>query len=190
MVLNHLLLDGDGKPMTSILMEDGTVIFRGEKVAAGQLCCSCPCFAGVPDFLQPHAVVTLVLPDVPGDCPGGTYQTEFDLTLEFKTAGCATIDLGGGINAQINAAVVCEPDLCGKGRYLSYAQFSASACNENNANCLIGNGSFTGFGPTNDEYLEHQSVLIDGLCRPLPATGSYTVLDCVLTLTMSFLLVP
>jgi hypothetical protein len=175
--------------MTSIVMEGGTVIFRGDKVAVGQ-CCSCPCFAGVPDFLQPRAVVTLVLPDVSGDCPGGTYETEFDLTLEFKTAGCATIDLGGGINAQINAAVVCASNSCGKPRYFSYAQFAAYACNQIGFNCTIGNGSFVGFGPTNDEYLEHDSVIIDGLCRPLPATGSYTVLDCVLTLTMSFLLVP
>ncbi len=173
--------------MTLITFQDGQPVMRDGKVGTEQECCcdqTCQCSNPMPSNLAPTASIELVLPDVPFDCPSGTFTAEIPLALSFGFyQGCVDIDLGGGITGQLEAGLICDL-LNGEQRYLSYAVFRAWPCNGTPYQCTIGNGGFIGFGF--DEYLVHDSVIVDGVCKPKAASRSWTALDCVLTLTIGF----
>lgn len=175
--------------MTLITWQDGQPVFRDGKIGTEQdCCCSCECAAG--DSLTGKTIsctATLTLPNVPGDCPAGTYTVTFQLLWDaglLNYQGCAAVDFGGGIFGRVVALLVCDGETYGPpARWTSVCDFSTNGdCDFQNGTCQIGGflGFFNPFAGAN----QHTSSTIDGVC--VPNANTFTRTDPDLNITSSY----
>ena len=165
----------------SLINEGGKLLLRNGKLAFGQACCcgECQCANGVYTGKTLTASVTITLPEVEGDCPGGEFSVEFTLsysslygyywTSHLFEIGQQTFfdyeteqEMSYSVNGSAVAYLLCDGT-----QYLSGVQFSG-------VNCTLGNGNFFGVGPDPEDLAVHPSVTFGGSCVPGNGSGDYT----------------
>lgn len=172
--------------MTQIAMSGGKVVLRAEGVGSGQGCCcegDCECQFPFPAGVTPTVTGTLTLPDVAGDCPGGEYNFTgtfvYMAPVNFSYEACCDIELDGGITVSVLVVLLCQG-----GAFKSYSVFSSYSCFGNSPQCLVCDGQAVGAGPgTNDLDYVHQTVEVDGVCKPAANEQVTFNLPCDITIT-------
>ena len=126
-----------------------------------------------------------MLPNVPGDCPAGTYTVTFQLTWDvvlLNYYGCAAVDFGGGIFGRASAILACDDTLSPR-RWGSVCNFNTDGdCAFANGQCQI--GGFLGFNNPFAGTNLHSSRTIDGVC--VPTSAEFERVDNDLNISSSY----
>lgn len=174
----------------ALTVQNGSLVVRDGKLGTGQGCCcgggACQCVNGVYAGKTVTASVTVTLPQVEGDCPGGDVTAEFEMSYSILYGyywTCHNLEIGQQtffdyeteqeISYAINGSVIAYM-LCDGTQYLSGVAFYTSTCNQQGYNCTFGNGNFIGVGPAEGDLAIHPSVTVDDACIPGAGIGDYT----------------
>lgn len=172
-----------------LTFQNKKLVLIDRKAATGEdCCCSCQCDNG--DVLAGKTIsctATLILPNVPGDCPAGTYTATFPLEWDGvlgNYSGCASVDFGGGIFGRAGSILTCDSETYGPPpRWASVCFFNTDGdCDLQNGQCLI-NG-FLGFANPFAGANVHTSRTVDGVC--VPGANTFTRDDVDLDVSLSY----
>jgi hypothetical protein len=159
----------------TIFTYNGKILAVDKKLAANEACCcdDCPCLAQT-DALNGKIVVcngSIVLPDIEGDCPGGTYAVNMQLFWSgfpfFIYTACSPVNFGNGVIGRLDCILSCTSVFSPEPTWGSIFGLNTSFdCDFSNGQCSI--GGFLGFSNPAENVNIHKSKVVDGVCIPLP----------------------